>query len=317
MPLNPSTDSFDAPDIEDQRIAERRLSSYSQGALKLALPICHVFVNHPTFAQALEAFDRAFQLGRELDLPQGVLLTGPPGSGKTSLIRYFCDSLPSSNLFETGMGAVAIRLPHRPSVGRLVSAMLQGLRYPFTHVSNRTLWQKRGNLMETLQYKGSRIIFVDEAHHLCRNGASADTVGAGTDVTDVLKEAMDKVRVAVVLLGTDSLDQLSRTDSALATRVVARVRLDNFSANRVWAGFVRAFVKQTIEFDLSYLASPPECRRLHLATDGNLRAFKLLVVEAVLVAFDQGRQALDEEAMRLAFDRVHGAHHMGANPYGG
>ncbi len=120
-------DDLDFPDEDERRTATRRLFAYSPRAIEEGGFVDRVLVNHPGFKASMAACDRLFQLGRELGMPQGAVIVGPPGVGKTALIRHFRKSLPSSSLFEPGVGAVAIRLPARPNVGQIVGAMLRHL----------------------------------------------------------------------------------------------------------------------------------------------------------------------------------------------
>ena len=83
----------------------------------------------------------------------------------------------------------------------------------------------------------------------------------------------------------------------------------------MWQGFVRAFVRQSKGIDIGLLAEKDEAMRMQKATTGNLRAFKRLVTEAVLIAADTGVTQIGTEHLRTAFDRVYGKHASLGNPY--
>ena len=76
-------------DIEAHEKSElqRRIFMYSKEALKIASSIEPIIVNHPRFFQGMQALDRIYQLARELDLPQGIRIIGPTGSGKSYFIK--------------------------------------------------------------------------------------------------------------------------------------------------------------------------------------------------------------------------------------
>jgi len=307
-------DEFTDPD--QRATAERRLFTYSAKALDIAVTIDRIFVAHPAFVQSLEALDRAFQLGPALSVPQGVVLTGPTGSGKTSLLRYFQHSLPSSNLFEANLGALSVRLQERPALGRVVSTLLHRLRYPFPRVSDNTVGAKRDILFEAMRQKGTRLVLVDEAGHMCGPGVRRSLrPDDGNEITEFLCELIDEARVALVLSGDQRLDDLSRTARTLAARVVRREQLVDFSMGASWHGFVKTFSSLSGIFDLSYLLADGQLALLHKAAKGNPRRFKALTTEAVLVAVDARRSKLDRATLELAFDRMEGSIDRATNPF--
>ncbi|MCR5883726.1 TniB family NTP-binding protein [Rhizobacter sp. J219] len=310
-----NADDLDEPDEEERQAQTRRLFTYSVHAIKQASLVARVFVNHPDFKASLQGCDRIFQLGREFSLQQGAVIVGPSGMGKTALIRYFCNSLPNSNLFEKGQGAVAVRLPKKPNVGHLVGSMLRQIRYPFPQVTAQTVSAKREVLIEALRQKGSRMLFVDEAHHLRSQTRFRTRQADGTTVSDCIREFIDEVPLGVVLTGTEELLQLDEVDEALHNRLSARFQLRNFEAGNLWIGFVRAFCKQCAFFDLSLLGEKAEAEKLHKATGGNLRQFKRLVTEMVLVALDAPSGRLEATHLPLAYTRVCGEVRKAENPY--
>ena len=316
MDDTPSEDDLDFPDEDERRTAARRLFSYSMRAIEEARFVDRVLVNHPEFKASMAGCDRMFQLGRELGMPQGGVIVGPPGVGKTALIKHFCKSLPSSSLFERGVGALAIRLPARPSVGHVVGAMLRQLRYPFPQVTMHSLAIKRDVLIEAMRQKGTRLLFVDEAHHLKSQTKVRSRHFEGSSTTDLLREFMDEVPLGLGLGGTEVLLDLDEIDPHLASRLSARFSLTDFACDAHWYGFLKAF-RRHAKFDLGVVEAREEADRLHKATRGNLRDFKRLITEAVLIAVDDHKSAVDADHLKLAFSRVRGDVHRAGGVYGG
>lgn len=300
---------------EDRKTFRRRQFMYSTEALAMALPLERIHVNHSAFREALLAADRVYQLSKQSALPHGFMLVGDTGTGKSSLIRYYLDSLPPSMLFEASSGVLAVRLQERPNTGRVVSTLLRQIKYPFSQVSRNTVSIKKDLLIDALKQKGSRMLFVDEAHHLCRARKSEREQTDGNELSEFLRELMDECQLGVILCGTHLLDQLRTVDHHLLARVPGRVELKNFDSLAQWQGFVKAFTKQGKAIDLSNLHQGETARLWQLACGGNPRAFKRLVVECVLVCAEKKRSTLDREVMAVAYERITGTGSLSSSPF--
>lgn len=299
---------------EGLKVKARQMAMYSQDAIRRACIVDRLIVPHSKFSAALTCFDRSFQLSKEFSVPAGVRVYGPPGSGKSTVIRYFRDSLPRVDLIEHGMGAIALEIPKSPHVGAVIEAVLTAVDYPFSRVTSNTVHIKRELSVNALQRKGTRIVTVDEAHNLF-GASSARLTGEGTAVTNYLRYLADHARVSLCLVGGPALAGLESLDKYLASRCPAATELFDFSADAEWLGLVKSIVKQCDTFDLSFLDQVEQRKSLFQAVAGNLRALKILLIEGILVAVDAGRQQLDTACMATAFQRIHGSKSVAANPW--
>jgi Bacterial TniB protein len=298
---------LDQIDVIDQEIQTRRIAVYSPEALQKAARVEKVYIHHTGFSQVMKAMDRLFQMAGEFDMPQGMLLQGPTGVGKTSVFKYFCQSLPSSNLFSPGLGAVGIRSSMRPSVGYLIRSLLWAYRYPFTKGSDAHLYARRGLLIDLIRQKRTRLLFIDEASGLLTKGVHRSEDRHETDVSDLLREIVDECKLSLVCASVTGGDAIDRLDPALASRVSVRLKLDDFAADAQWLGFLRAYAKQCDAFDLAIFADNTVAKLLHMATGGNLREFKRLMTEAVLVAVDASRSSVCVEDLARSFGLIYGS----------
>jgi hypothetical protein len=188
----------EAPDKEDVQLVARRMQAYSAAAIAVMVMVDRVFVNHDRFKEGLNALDRIFQLAPVTSIPQGLRLIGPPGSGKTTLFTYHRDSLPRSTLFAAGFGAVGVRAGPRPTSGQLVGGLLHAYRYPFKYGSRGVVYARKDILFDLIRQKGTRYVFVDEAHRLLNQLRRIDVRDQEPEATVFLRDMMDECRVDLV-----------------------------------------------------------------------------------------------------------------------
>lgn len=314
--INSSGEDLSGFDLDDEKLSARRLAEYSPRALKAGLNVDRLFINHPDFSTALTALDRIFQLAREVEVPHGMTLIGPSGTGKTSVLNYFRRSLPPSSLFSDGLGAVYLRVPMRCSTAYLISGLLRLYGYPFLRVTRDCQEARTAVLFDAMRQKGTRMVMLDEAHHLVPSfGEKRRTREEGTAPTDLVRQMIDEARVAVVLAGPGALDVLGEADEALASRVVGIHRLDRFKYDATWVGLVRAFAKQVPEFDLSVLMVPEINQQLFNVTDGNLRSLKRLITELVLLVAECEQRVAEPGLLARAYAAIYGAGRLTLNPF--
>lgn len=300
---------------EERQIRARRMTMYSATAIATAREVARKYILFPELKAVLASFDRAYQLSRELGIPQGVLVMGPPGSSKTSVAEYFMKSLPPASGVVEGFGAIYLRMRPGASAGFIVSQVLGSMRHPFTNVRPERLTSMRDVACEVMQHKGTRLVFVDEAQCLSLRGRGRALDEKDTSAGNLLRELMDRANVALVLLADLRLQNLEQVDRALADRVSVRMTVTPFSNDAIWAAFLGELARvQAI--DMSALTQASLRAATHAATGGCRRAVKRLVTEAVLVAVDADAKAVTSAHLRLAFQRTSGPDTVVPNPYG-
>lgn len=290
----------------DPTTHQRRLKTYSLDALRAAADAERIFVKHPQFNQVIDALDRLFQLGTELETPLGFRLVGPPGVGKSAAFAYFRKTLPPSTFFDKPSAALEIRVPKKPHAGVVIKALLRAVEYPFSEGTYKQLYARRAVVFEALQAKGTRLLWIDEAHHLIIRRGSGDFRQDEGDASEFLRELVDRCRCAIVLAGSNELDDLPVALAHLASRVPGRLLLDPFPMDPSWAGFIEAFCSNPLKVNIGLLRSPSLMAALHIATGGNLRLFRQLMIEAVLLAVQEQQKDLDIGTLSKAYDLAFG-----------
>lgn len=303
-------------DNQERKTRARRMEMYSVEAIGVAREVARRYVLFNGLKDVLAAFDRVYQLSRDLELPQGVLVTGPPGSSKTSVAEYFAKSLPPTPNVVEGFGTAHLRMRPGITAGLVVSQVLNAVRHPFTNVRHDRVSTMRDIACEALQHRGTRILFVDEAHCLGMRGRGRLADDRETSACNMLREFMDRGHQALVLLGDQRLQDLENVDRALANRVSVRMSLTHFGNDGSWGSFLRGFARDSDAVSLALLSEASMCSATHAATGGCRRTVARLITEAVLIAVDADAKEVTRAHFHLAFQRTSGPSHMAPNPYG-
>lgn len=304
-PVEPDSDE------EARQHYERRMYTYSAESLYAASRLDKILVMHPQFKAALKVFDRVYQLAGAVKGPMGVRLIAPTGAGKSTLIRFFADSLPSSSTVSGNHSVLSVRLRRGYAVGAIVEDMLKKLGYPLHSSGNRTNGVRRGLLMECLNSRETRLVFLDEADVLIAQTRSS--YGA-LGLTELIRQINDETGAQVILSGTVALETLDQTDLFLAERINTTVRLDYFGLDRTWSSFVRAYLKQAEGLPLEHLLQPSVQMKLHQACGGRARRWQQLMVEVALISVHDKRP-VDDLLLRDAYTAVRGVACAEPNPW--
>lgn len=293
------------PVLDEAAAFQRRMRTYSTGALEMAEDAQKIFVQHGQFKEGLEAIDRVFQIAGAKLAPQGLLIQGSSGAGCTSIARVFAETLPSSGLFDRSTATVHIALAGYPSAGGLVESALTAINYPFPRVSNERVRAKLDILTDALVGRSTRVLFVDKAEYLVSQRRMSYGGGRWTPASVVLRHLTEEAHLSVVLLGGLSKEQLIRVDPELAGSFPGEaLTLSSFANDAVWRAFLTAFAKSMPAIDMSVLCRANQAATAHRLTQGSPKLFKYLVTEAVMVAYDNGKSAIEVAHLDLAAQRL-------------
>lgn len=156
-------------------------------------------------------------------------------------------------------------------------------------------------VFEALQAKGTRLLWIDEAHHLIFRRSGGEFRQDEGDASEFLRELVDRCRCAIVLAGSNELDDLPVALVHLASRVPGRLLLEPFPMNTTWAGFVESFCANPLRVNLGSICTSSLMTALHIATGGNLRMFRQLLIEAVLLAVQEKQKDLEIGTLSKAY----------------
>lgn len=304
-------------ELEDRRMLVRRYTTYSSDALRAALPIDDVFVAHPAFKNAVNAVSRVYELAGRTGMPQGVCIEGPFGTGKTSVLKYFAASLPQNDLCTQRYDVVGIRGRKGVHAGPLVNSVLRKQGYPIRRTGLGNLEPQIHVMKEAFRHRKGRLLWIDEASNILCSSTRRVTsnIEEGTSATDVICELMEENGIGIVLVGSELLAQLEESKSALASRITAHERLENFEFDATFVAFSKAFLRQCTGFDFTFFLVGEQMKNLHLTTRGNPRTFKRFITECGLCVAQKGDRTLIEGDAAKAFRAIFGSTSSTPCPY--
>jgi hypothetical protein len=295
------------------RTRERWMTSYSTKALKQGLQIDARIVRHDPFNNWLGAMDRMFLLSKELRQPVGAVMSGPAGSGKTTLCRYFMETLPQHDLAERSKAVIYVRMRRGGALGNVIQQVLQQLRYPLLKVTSQTLDAKRSLSIDAIRRHQTRFVLIDEGHHsLLKRGAGSES----SATSEYLCEVMDEAQTAVAIVGGSSLSNLKHTDPYLASRCAVDEQLRDFEFGADWLGIAHAILPGNEIVNLQGIQSSREGQQaLHKTARGNLRRLKQFVTELTMVTLDAGKSSSQSALLQLSFSRAFGSEESSNSPW--
>lgn len=288
------------------------------------------FVSHPNFANALTRIEELISRGRSCDEADCLLVTGPPGTGKSTLRKKLAATykmrptrrtveLPGqpSPAFANDVPVLLAVVPSSPRPISMLQQMLKAVGDPlykkgkFSDLSDR--------LDAFLEACGTTTIILDEAQRLVdRSG-----IATSAEIAEEIKRIHGDHGISVVLLGLGRIRHLFHDDAQLDDRFSAEIRLEPFrcvsEGHREgktflnvnsdefinWRGVLQALQAQTSFPSTTPLHDEELAMRLLFATAGVMRRLKKLLKAAILVLAEDGhRDGVDLAALSNAFART-------------
>ncbi|KVW37297.1 hypothetical protein WK94_27125 [Burkholderia ubonensis] len=283
---------------------------YSEKALAAGRALQQVVINHSSFVQALDGIGRVIQLGNDLGSPIGMCLIAPAGCGKSLLVELLMRNA-CGWPFLSPQSVLSAALKEGPTVAHVQSELLKCFNYPIPiRASASTNAAVNDVLVEAVSQRKIQLIAIDEYQHVFLSGKD----GVRRSINDWLKRFMTLTEKPVLLTGTEDLSALETADAQITTRISSTFRLAPFRHDAEWKGVLKAYAESCSSVDLD----PLRCeysREVYLASHGVFRTFKKLIVEAAMVAIDDGQSVLRKEHLSTGFLRVFGPATTRENPF--
>lgn len=281
--------------------ALRRMSAEERKAL-----VERIYVGHPHAKKLLEQIDYCRTHSKVAAEPDGMLITGAQGMGKTTLWRRYASRFPRA---KTDGGVIVPVLPvgiQAPATPKsLVTVLLSALGDPASErgsIAAQTL-----RLYRYLEKCRVELLILDEFQHFIDRDSSKIL----KTISDWLKMLMNEAKLPIVLIGMPVSVRVldAKGNEQLKRRFSMRESLKPFAwtddgSDLTFRKFLKMLDTQLPLVEPSNLADKEVAFRLHCGSGGEMYRLMKLVRSAAALAIDEGVERIDMRLLSKAYRRL-------------
>lgn len=290
--------------------SEIPLNTSEQG-VAIAKQVLDVVVQFPDFERIQQSTIADVNLMGEIKMPSGVIVLADPGMGKTLLLELIRRSLTHmDNVLEKARPVLCISLDSAVDTHKLAAKLLFALGYPM--LPSRPNLESMTHMVDAgIDRLKPKVLLVDECQHMCEGNRDI----TARALTDWLKVRMDMHNLPFVGAGTNTFDRIGDINPQFTSRSSTKYTINTFQIGDVWSQLIHAFANAIAKVDLAVLRSEGMMKATHVATGGNLRCLKKLLVYACITAIEKPQAVLSKEDLETGFDRAFGLASRQPNPF--
>jgi energy-coupling factor transporter ATP-binding protein EcfA2 len=266
----------------------------------------NVRVLYPLWEQILQIMQDAHELNPHAAEPQCLMVTGPTGAGKSTLVDSYAARYPAAYT-ATGIRRPVAKatVPSKPTVKSLATMILHALGDP------RAAYGTEGNMTLRIMnlFKACEVEFLilDEIQHFVDGESSGRIM---VNASNWLKTIIKETHMATVLVGLQGdAEQVVNVNPQLGRLFGDPYVLEPFTWDPSAPETITAFRKllKALELQLplakpSHLYSPDTAQRCYVACGGVVGYLMRLIRGATRKALAQGREELNDGLLAAAFD---------------
>jgi len=187
--------------------------------------ISEIIVFHPRMKTILDKLISCTIASAHTREPQCMIVTGPAGVGKTTLIESLKDNLSSSNDFcKKSIPIVSIEIPEKATIDIITQAFLENLGDPMSYRGG--LSEKKSRVIKLLIARNVKVVIIDEF----QNVIDKKTQKAVFHISNYIKSLINQTKIPYFLFGMESSIRVLEEDpeDQLRQRFSVRRSLEPF-----------------------------------------------------------------------------------------
>lgn len=278
-------------------------------------------VSHPEYSDALNCIARSIDSTMTRGEPASALLTGEPGTGKSTACKIALSQFGERRISTTEEGTTEIvpafycSLQAGATTKSLTTSMLQELGSNNVTGNSSALFKRLVTLLHTCQTK---LIVLDEFDNLLRKGAEKSR----EQVCDWVRTLLNETLVPVAIVGIPSCEEIINAHPQLSRRYPYRHQMNHFTYSSLdpasaYSKTLRAFsgaIKRIGEFDNCIsLSTDLPLKAMYVATGGNMNGIRQILNDAFRIALQRNDDSFDLSDLAGATELsvIPTAHHRG------
>ncbi len=260
-----------------------------------------VLVKYPLFKSAVARIQSCFDSYGAAAEPDCCPIVGESGGGKTTIISYFASLHPRvDHKWRMEVPVLLAKVPARPTVKSFAETLLYQLGDPFWARSNTV--GKSIRLRELLKGCGVRLLALDEFQHF----VDVRQANIPNDVADWLKEQVEEMKLAIVVLGLPRCLEVLKQNEQLRRRFGATLRVGAFrwedkEDRTTYRAFLRAVQEQLPEYIMPPLSDLEMAFRMHYASCGLIGYTMKIIRGAARIARSHPRREITRGTLAQSF----------------
>lgn len=187
--------------------------------------IAGIVIIHPRMNAILKKLHLCMQSSAYTREPQCMLVTGPAGVGKTTLIERFQSEYLASNYIPAkSIPILRVEIPEKATIDSVAQEFLERLGDPMSHRGKTA--QKISRLKKMLIDRNVRVVIIDEF----QNVIDKKTQKAVHDISNFIKSLINQTKIPYFIFGMESCIRVLEEDpeDQLRQRFSVRRTLEPF-----------------------------------------------------------------------------------------